>query len=253
MVPPERGRWQRRAMFQLAWCYEKGLGVDRDTAQAADWYRRGAELGSSACMNNLAELLAKGDGVPRDLEQAMDWYRRAAEQDDECAWYNLGWYHEQAGETVQALDCLRRADELGDGSACWGLGRFYETGTAVEQDLEQAFEYYQKGAELEDLNSLCRLVRCYALGIGTQKDREKVPHWPGRSSPGTGRRPASWRTTAPGRSWRPCGRCGRSWRPASRDASGPLKKQNKGPAAAGPFCILIAVRGAGLSPAPAPT
>ena len=104
----------------------------------------------------------------------MDWYRRAAEQDDECAWYNLGWYHEQAGETVQALDCLRRADELGDGSACWGLGRFYETGTAVEQDLEQAFEYYQKGAELEDLNSLCRLVRCYALGIGTQKDREKA-------------------------------------------------------------------------------
>lgn len=142
--------------------------------RAADWYRRGAELGSSACMNNLAELLAKGDGVPRDLEQAMDWYRRAAEQDDECAWYNLGWYHEQAGETVQALDCLRRADELGDGSACWGLGRFYETGTAVEQDLEQAFEYYQKGAELEDLNSLCRLVRCYALGIGTQKDREKA-------------------------------------------------------------------------------
>ena len=44
----------------------------------------------------------------------------------------------------------------------------------MEQDLERAFEYYQKGAELEDLNSLCRLVRCYALGIGTQKDREKA-------------------------------------------------------------------------------
>ena len=87
-----------RAMFQLAWCYEKGLGVERDPAQAADWYRRGAEAGSTACMNNLAELLAKGDGVPQDLEQAMEWYRRAAELDDECAWYNLGWYHEQAGD-----------------------------------------------------------------------------------------------------------------------------------------------------------
>ena len=163
-----------RAMFQLAWCYEKGLGVEQDPAQAADWYRRGAEAGSTACMNNLAELLAKGDGVPQDLEQAMKWYRRAAELDDECAWYNLGWYHEQAGELDQALECLLRADELGDDSACWGLGRFYETGTAVEQDLEQAFAYYRKGAEREDLNSLCRLARCYALGIGTRKDREKA-------------------------------------------------------------------------------
>lgn len=104
----------------------------------------------------------------------MDWYRRAAELDDECAWYNLGWYHEQAGELDQALECLLRADELGDDSACWGLGRFYETGTAVEQDLEQAFAYYRKGAEREDLNSMCRLARCYALGLGTQQDRDKA-------------------------------------------------------------------------------
>ena len=68
-------------------------------------------------MNNLAELLAKGDGVPQDLEQAMEWYRRAAELDDECAWYTLGWYHEQAGELHQALECLLRAHELGDDSA----------------------------------------------------------------------------------------------------------------------------------------
>lgn len=38
----------------------------------------------------------------------------------------------------------------------------------------QAFAYYRKGAEREDLNSLCRLARCYALGIGTRKDREKA-------------------------------------------------------------------------------
>ena len=44
----------------------------------------------------------------------------------------------------------------------------------MEQDLEQAFAYYRKGAEREDLNSLCRLARCYALGIGTRKDREKA-------------------------------------------------------------------------------
>ena len=49
-----------------------------------------------------------------------------------------------------------------------------QTGTGVEQDLEQAFAYYRKGAEREDLNSLCRLARCYALGIGTRKDREKA-------------------------------------------------------------------------------
>ena len=148
--------------------------MERDPAQAAEWYLQGAELGSSACMNNLAELLAKGDGVPQDLEQAMEWYRRAAKQDDECAWYNLGWYHEQAGELDQALECLLRADELGDSSACWALGRFYETGTAVERDPERAFEYYRKGAEREDLNSMCRLARCHALGLGTRQDREKA-------------------------------------------------------------------------------
>lgn len=44
----------------------------------------------------------------------------------------------------------------------------------MEQDLEQAFAYYRKGAEREDLNSLCAWARCYALGIGTRKRGRKA-------------------------------------------------------------------------------
>ena len=128
----------------LGWSYEYGIGTEQDYARAVEYYRCAAEKGNASSMNNLAEMLANGRGGPRNFEQAMFWYQRAAEAGSVCALYNMGWHAEQAGRIAEALDCYRQA--------------------------KQAFALYQAGAEKGNVNCRCRLIRCYALGIGTPRD-----------------------------------------------------------------------------------
>jgi len=66
------------AQDNLAVCYEQGLGLAADPAQAAFWYRKAAEQGFAPAQYHLGECLERGLGVPRDLTQAVDLYRRAA-------------------------------------------------------------------------------------------------------------------------------------------------------------------------------
>jgi hypothetical protein len=57
--------------------YEKGLGVSRSYPEAARWYRRAAEGGSTRAALNLGNLIEHGLGVPKNPQEAAAWYRRA--------------------------------------------------------------------------------------------------------------------------------------------------------------------------------
>lgn len=73
------------AQYYLGIMYDDGKGVEQDSAQAAQWYRRAAENGMAAAQCNLAGMYETGDGVPTDYIQAKKWYRLAAEQGDKEA------------------------------------------------------------------------------------------------------------------------------------------------------------------------
>jgi TPR repeat protein len=68
----------RDAEYNMGILYKKGLGVRRDDAQAAMWYRRAALHGSTTAANDLALAYASGEGVPRDYVQSYVWLTRAA-------------------------------------------------------------------------------------------------------------------------------------------------------------------------------
>ena len=68
------------AQVALASLYADGLGVARDEAEAARWYRRAAERGDAVAQLNLGEFFAKGSGVPRDVVRAYFWLSLAAAQ-----------------------------------------------------------------------------------------------------------------------------------------------------------------------------
>jgi hypothetical protein len=74
-----------RAMAYLGGCYQHGHGVERDLAQAATWYRKGADAGNGRAMAYLGVCYEYGQGVERDLAQAATWYRKGADAGDERA------------------------------------------------------------------------------------------------------------------------------------------------------------------------
>lgn len=95
------------AMNRVGQAYENGERVNRDMKEAAAWYRRAAEAGSTAGMVNLGRMYEQGlGGLPKDLDQAAVWYRKAGQADNTDSGGSAG--HPEAIEAVKALQRLRR-------------------------------------------------------------------------------------------------------------------------------------------------
>lgn len=62
--------------------YGRG-GIAEDPAEAARWYRYGAEQGSLYAQRAIASMYRTGIGVEQDMDEAINWYRVAVEQHDD--------------------------------------------------------------------------------------------------------------------------------------------------------------------------
>ncbi|MDQ6684962.1 MAG: hypothetical protein M3Z16_07540 [Pseudomonadota bacterium] len=77
-----------QARFNIGFMYEKGLGVVKSDAKAAEWYLAAAERGDTAAQAKVASLYESGVGIAKDLDKAAFWYQQAAQgsaQDPEAA------------------------------------------------------------------------------------------------------------------------------------------------------------------------
>lgn len=91
------GTGNAAAQIKAGDAYAAGPGSERtprqlaaDYKEAASWYRKAADQGSSAAQIKLADLYRDGRGVSRDMAQAVVWYRKAADQGDAGAQGTLG-------------------------------------------------------------------------------------------------------------------------------------------------------------------
>lgn len=130
------------AQFYVAYCYSNGLGIDKNDAQAVEWYRRSSEQGNAASQNNLGVCYGAGEGVSQDKKIAAEWFKRAAEQGDDCAQCNLADY--------------------------------YKDGIGVEKNLELAAKWYKKSAEQGYERAILNLADCYYYGKGINHDKDKA-------------------------------------------------------------------------------
>ena len=82
-----------RAQNNLAYLYERGLGVPQSYSEAVALYNRAAALGLTEAKYNLATLHHSGKGVPRSFEKARPLYAAAAHAGYADAEYMLGTYY----------------------------------------------------------------------------------------------------------------------------------------------------------------
>jgi hypothetical protein len=68
------------AQYNLAMLYDRGLGVERDDAEALKWYRKAAEQGYAKAQYNLGMMYYFGKGVPQDKEIGYQWVILASDQ-----------------------------------------------------------------------------------------------------------------------------------------------------------------------------
>jgi hypothetical protein len=144
------------AQFALGMLYDKGNGVERDNARAAEWYTRSAESGYARAQLNLSLMYASGEGVEKDESLAHRWLREAAMQGNEDA--------------VARLEENAAGD---DPDAQFDLAGLYATGTGVDKDEAEARKWFQRAAADGDERSQFNLgVLAAAAG-----DDEEAVRW----------------------------------------------------------------------------
>jgi TPR repeat protein len=78
------------AQTLIAELLSQGLGVRRDTKNAAFWYSKAAEGGDATSMFKYALILIEGRDVPRDRKAADVWMKKAADAGQPSAQFNWG-------------------------------------------------------------------------------------------------------------------------------------------------------------------
>ena len=74
------GQNDAAAQYQLGWCYENGLGVERNIQIAVRWYEKSAAQNNTDAQAILGECYLYGHGIQKDKNKAIEWLKKAALQ-----------------------------------------------------------------------------------------------------------------------------------------------------------------------------
>lgn len=128
-------------LYRLARSYERGIAVAADEQMALSLYRRAATLGHAAAMRAVGDVHAQISFacLPENWSEAAQWYKRAAELGDETAiWMIFSCYdsgHGVAQDRTEAARWLRTLAEQGNEDAREALnaGGLYGAGDQPAQ------------------------------------------------------------------------------------------------------------------------
>jgi TPR repeat protein len=122
--------------------YRNGVGVDKNAAKAAEYFRNAAESGNARAQYCLGFLYYNGEGVAPDREQAFKWFSKSAEQgfaDAECA---LGKCYHDENRPSEAVMWYRKAAEKDLPQAQYNLGHCYAYGDGVAASYAHACKWF---------------------------------------------------------------------------------------------------------------
>jgi TPR repeat protein len=157
-------------------------------------YLKDAEAGSATAQCELGFLYSSGrNGAEQNFDKAREWLTKSAEQDYSEAQMLLGTlYHDGIGTNKNSSEGFRwllksaeqkqagknfnlTSNELAAAYSC--LGKDFQTGEGVKQDLDKAFSYYFKAAELGDAEAQVLVGSFYSLGISVKEDQKESVRW----------------------------------------------------------------------------
>jgi TPR repeat protein len=175
------------AEFAVGEHYRKGDVVQQDLMEAHRWTLAAAKKGSARAQYAMGCALELRKSRGKDAQTAMDWYRLAAAQGMPAAQLALqrldqgGQGRDASASTAKARTSgkeRRLADvrwvkfaAKGNADDFMQLGCLFEQGIAVEKSLKQARLWYQKAAELGQVEAMVLLARSYQDSAPEQAER----------------------------------------------------------------------------------
>ena len=130
---------------------------------------------------DFSQLQTGSVSVAEHVASQIDSIRSKAEQGSATYQYAYGVCYEKGWgvdqDLKQAFAWYNKAAEQKNGPALNSLGNFYRLGSGVNADPKKAFEWYQKGADEKDAQAMLNLGNCYYYGMGTEKSEKAAIDW----------------------------------------------------------------------------
>ena len=177
--------WQ----YRLGKIYSYGYGVEQDYTASAEWLTKAVDGKSPFAAYALGGQYYRGQGVEQDFEKAFSLFTMAAtdaSKPNAYAQYQLGrMCREGIGTTADRLASeqwylqayqgfLRIEQDMADDRIYYRLGSMNLSGTGTDVDLMQAKIYFEKSAELGNVDALYGLGKLYLRKDFEGYDPEKA-------------------------------------------------------------------------------
>jgi TPR repeat protein len=162
------------AMFHLGRWYRLGYGVPIDTVRSLDWYRKGAEAGSSRCLITLARHTAKDNP-----HLAIEMFRKAAEEMGDLSAHSF-WADEDKARYDHHLELGATS---GDPYAMYCQAYHRLKLSQTDEEAKPWIELLTRAAEKHESYSCMHLGLIYRNGFhGWIQDKEAAHYWLKRSA-----------------------------------------------------------------------
>ncbi|ORX86298.1 HCP-like protein [Anaeromyces robustus] len=147
--------WYRRSaengypegQYYFGTCFEEGIGVSMNFNQAIQWYKLSGENGFGIASYHLGKCYKRGYGVPMDTSKAKYWIEKSAKQNFDKGQYLLGWYYESEEKMDKAIYWYEKAANLNNLDAMNNLGRCYLDGNEETEKYEKGIKWLTIAAE----------------------------------------------------------------------------------------------------------
>lgn len=172
----ENGDLSRSAM--LGDIYEAGVLVEKNSAKAYEYCRRGALANYPEAMHGFAYFYHNGVYVGNDLQKAEEWYRQAAAQGYAPAMSSLGDLYDEKSSYIEAASWYEKGALSGDVSCMNVLGTYHAQGIMGAPNGAKALHWFKQAADHGDVEGMASLGMIYFEGIAnTHVDKAKGFEW----------------------------------------------------------------------------
>ena len=159
-------------------CYDKGVGVKRNTDKAAEYQRLAADSGDEESYFPAGLYLYNND----KHGESFKYFEKAAKLGNTRAAYFCGLMLYDGDEGMeqdkkQGMIYLQQAADKGHVAANAKLGESYLYGNGVKVDKEKGFKMIKVAAEKGNNKAQWLLANCYRLGEGIDKNYALAAQW----------------------------------------------------------------------------
>lgn len=144
------------------------VGVEQSPAKAVYYYQRSADAGHPRGQGILGYCYGEGFGVEKDESKAVDLYLKAALQGE-------------SGKSVIPIPhTIFRSSHFATSTpivSMYNVAHSYEEGIGIEQNIEEALNWYLKSANMGNCYAQNSLGYMYEEGIGVEKDEDVAVQW----------------------------------------------------------------------------